>query len=113
MEITQENLRVLSKTKKKLLTTEDKLTQARGRIYSKTKEEGGKKAKKFYYNPSPEYQRMKNGQLHDDRKQRTIQFKKELNAVNTISRAIAEGLSLSEKGGRFVGINNFKPTIEN
>lgn len=117
MEITAEGKKALNKAKKGIMKGEDKLTQAKHRIYSKTKKEGGKTVRKFYYNPSEKYNRMKQGLLHDERAKRTIEFKKEIAGVVSISRALVKGAETMEGGHNakqdlvFTSIKNFQPVL--
>ena len=103
MQLNGQATNLLLKMKKSSIRSEDSLTRAKSRIYSKTKD--GKK--KFYYNPSLEYLNMKNGKLNEANKEKRREVKQILGYATSISRALSEGLNRTDKV--FVGINEYKP----
>lgn len=103
MQLNIEVTNALLKKKKEIIKSEDELTRAKSRIYSKTKDG----IKRFYYNPSIEYLNMKNGKANEVHKEKRREIKQIFGYATSIGRALSEGLNRTDKV--LVGISEYKP----
>lgn len=116
MELSEQSLKALGKAKKKLVKGEDKLTQAKSRIYSKVKIEGGKPVRRFYFNPSPEFKALHDGTAKKKRLAEINDRKRFANCLASMFRAACRGVveTLNEddtpkSNKKFTRIVNFQP----